>query len=277
MSIYKIEKTSERMIPERAKGFSEELMLIRHLFVYEHVKNALGKDYMILDLGCGVGYGTFLLAKKVKKILGIDISREAVSYANLKYSSANCEFRSYDGVHIDCKDESFDAIVSFQVIEHVENDYQFISEVHRILKPGGAFYLTTPNKSIRLYPKQKPWNRYHLREYYSHELKELLKSSFTNVAIKGISASLEIMEYEYMRIHKIQKDLNSCMNFMPTKLKSILSKSIRVLGLKDNMGDKFLEKRDLLSIDNFYLIDEDLHRSLDLYAECYKSKNTGGI
>lgn len=267
----KIRKTSERMLPEKVSGLTEELMLIRHLFAYELVKSKLNVNNICLDLGCGVGYGTFLLSKAVKNIMGIDISKKAVNYANSKYGASNCQFMIYDGLHVNYVDESFDVIVSFQVIEHVDNDINFIKEVYRLLRPGGSFFLTTPNKIFRLFPLQKPWNRFHIREYYPFELRELLSNSFKYVEILGICGSNEIVDMENRRIHRIQKKQKSLLNkLVPSILISNMGSSLKRLAMSNSLNEINSMEKKMFDSKSYFLTHDDVYRSLDLFAVCKK-------
>ena len=272
MGMKNIVKTAERMLPERVTGLTEELMLLRHLFAYEQVKEKLDKNSVILDLGCGVGYGTYLLSQVAKNIIGIDISEEAINYANENYGALNCQFMVYDGMQTNYYDESFDVIVSFQVIEHVVNDIQFISEAYRLLKPGGTFFLTTPNKIFRLFPLQKPWNRFHIREYYPYELSELLSKSFNNVEILGISGSNEIEAMENKRINKIQNDQLKLLNkLIPYTVKSKVGDFLKKLGISKSVKNVVKIDGEMLINSPYFLVQNDVYRSLDLFAICKKS------
>jgi len=76
------------------------------------------------DLGCGEGYGTRLLSEVCERIVGFDVSRDVVRHAEAQYGRSECEFQWYDGVRLPVEDGQFDAVVSFHVIEHVENALQ---------------------------------------------------------------------------------------------------------------------------------------------------------
>jgi SAM-dependent methyltransferase len=88
------------------------------------------------------------------------------------------------------EDESFDYVISFQVIEHIKQDKEFVKEVSRVLKKGGKFIVSTPNAPMSL--TRNPW---HVREYRGEELRELLKSEFSEVEMLGVNGNQKIMEY----------------------------------------------------------------------------------
>jgi SAM-dependent methyltransferase len=87
-------------------------------------------------------------------------------------------------------DNSFDCVVSFQVIEHIHDDGFFLQEIHRVLKPGGIALITTPNRKMSL--SRNPW---HVREYLPSELKALAAGIFGDVQMKGITGNLKVMQY----------------------------------------------------------------------------------
>ncbi len=195
-------KPGERLIPEDTRTPIYQIQLLRHRFVYEHVKSRLTPNDYVMDLGFGEGYGTSLLAESCWKIVGVDVAEQVVEYANNKYAKMNCRFVKYDGRMLPFEARSFDIVVSFQVIEHIDDDHAFVAEIHRVLKTGGRLILTTPNKATRLKPGQKPFNRFHKREYYASELKDVLKTKFENLIIYGVSATEEIHQIEFSRIKR---------------------------------------------------------------------------
>ena len=88
------------------------------------------------------------------------------------------------------RDNTYDSIVSFQVIEHIQDDVLFLKEIHRLLKPGGVALVTTPNRRMSL--SRNPW---HIREYLPHELKSLAGKIFARVEMKGIAGNGKVMHY----------------------------------------------------------------------------------
>jgi SAM-dependent methyltransferase len=103
---------------------------------------------------------------------------------------ANAEFRQMTVPPLDFADESFDYVISFQVIEHIKNDKEFVAEVSRVLRKGGKFIVSTPNAPMSL--TRNPW---HVREYKAEELKELLSKEFSQIDMMGVSGNEKIMEY----------------------------------------------------------------------------------
>jgi 2-polyprenyl-3-methyl-5-hydroxy-6-metoxy-1,4-benzoquinol methylase len=159
--------TGERMIPEynlRSKIYLEHVN--RYYFSSQFVRN---KD--VLDIACGSGYGARILFDSgANSVLGVDISEESIGYCRNKYPNIDFSVGSVD--NIPCKDKSFDTIVSFETLEHVDTKKQerFMQEINRVLRDDGVFILSTPNALV--YEKG---NEFHVKELTPEELDALLK------------------------------------------------------------------------------------------------------
>ena len=145
------------------------------------------KDRSVLDIACGEGYGSHLLAERAKSVLGVDISAEAVAYAQKTYHKENLSYcqGSVEDIPISGK-KKIDIVVSYETIEHVDHDAQkkFLQEVRRILMDDGIFFVSTPNKLLYSdIPKYK--NEFHKKEFYEQEFYEFLRSCFKHVSIYG--------------------------------------------------------------------------------------------
>ncbi len=269
-----LDKTRERIIPINFETREEYLIFLRHLFEHEMAKNNLSRDSFVLDIGCGEGYGTSTLSKNVKKIIGLDIGERTISNASQKYGSGNCIFTKYDGKIIPYKDNTFDAAVSFHVIEHVQNDLDFISEIYRILKKGGIMVMTTPNKTVRIGKNGKLFNEFHVREYYPDEFEKAVKSKFTDVKMYGVYGNKEVQQIEIERLKLIRKaislDFFNLSRLVPRTIKSIIIKTLKRIG--KNKTDKEIKNNflDKYSISDFYLAESSINDCLDLFALCKK-------
>lgn len=268
-----IENTGERIIPGEFKSKEDQLLYLlylRHLFVYRFVSKTLKNTGIVLELGCGEGYGTSLISKSVKKIIGLDTDKQIVEYASEKHGSSNCIFQVCDGERIPFSDNSFDAVVSFQVIEHVLDDRKFILEIYRVLKKDGIFICTTPNRAYRLKPEQKPWNPFHVREYSPLELDVLLKSVFREVKVSGIRGAEEVQKIEINRVKPgllISFDLLNLRRFLPDFIKKILADIISKRRQETTSDNNFKTKK--YSTEDFYVVD-DANQGLDLLGICKK-------
>jgi len=203
---------------------------LMHIASYEYaIKFASFKK--VLDYGCGSGYGSFLLAKKAENVIAVDISLEAVEYAKENFASENLIFKEVK----DLGYQKFDLITSFQVIEHVPNDKEYIYKLKNLLNPGGILLLTTPDKSNRLFNHiQKPWNIYHLKEYSTKSMNRLLKMYFDNYEILKISSTPELVLHEIQRRKKQRLITLPCTlffypNFLRIFLLRLQTKLYRIL------------------------------------------------
>ena len=148
-----MEKTTERMIPERDKGGTVYLEHMAHyIFASQFVKGKI-----VLDIASGTGYGAHYLARKgAKKVVGVDNSSQAIEYSHKLYSAENVEFMIGDARKIPSGINTFDVVVSFETIEHFNEQEAFIREVKRVLKKDGILIISTPNSYV--YPPGNIWH-----------------------------------------------------------------------------------------------------------------------
>lgn len=167
--------TGERMIPEENK---EENIYLEHISRYMFASQfTKGKE--VLDIACGSGYGSaFLMKSGAKTVTGVDISEESVAYCKDNYSQEGLSFLVGDVRKIPLPDNSVDVIVSFETIEHVDEESQkkFLVEVGRVLRPEGMFVVSTPNTLVA--PAGNP---FHIKELTPEEFSDILRGSFSRV------------------------------------------------------------------------------------------------
>ncbi len=188
MTDHALEDSGERMIPELHKG---KLIYAEHMTRYMSASD-LAKGKVVLDIACGTGYGSQLLAGSAKKVYGVDVDEATVAYAQKKYPAKNIEYIVGDGERIPLDDNSVDLVVTFETIEHIKDYKQFVREVARVLKPDGLAIVSTPNDLEFI-----EGNHFHLHEFKYKELIGLLKTSFKNIdsyfqaTWKGVSIGKE--------------------------------------------------------------------------------------
>lgn len=158
----------ERLVP---KGNNQ------NAFYWEHIKRyQFAEPYIVnkkvLDLGCGTGYGSAeLISMGAKSVDAVDLSRSAIDFARAKYSRNSLSFKVADALNLPFKNNTFDCVVSFEVIKHVKDYKKYLTEALRVLKNGGFFIFSTPN--IKQY--RQGTSHYHVKEFSSQELAQIFK------------------------------------------------------------------------------------------------------
>jgi len=162
-------------------------MYMRHLYRLHEARYKFAADYVaskrVLDVACGVGYGAALLADAgASMVFGVDVSAEAIGYARSRYARANVHYIVADAAAIGMADESVDVVASFETIEHLKGDKiePFLQELKRLVTPGGAVFLSTPNgeASYRL-------GAYHTVEFGFGEFRSLIGRYFPKATFYG--------------------------------------------------------------------------------------------
>ncbi len=155
-----------------------------HLRVYQFMSQfATGKD--ALDVGCGTGYGSHLLAATAASVVGIDLSRQALRFARSRYRRPNLKYLRMDAQQLKFPDATFDLIVSTENFEHLPDQPGHLHELARVLKPGGLCFIASPNPEMFVGCN----NPYHTKENSFVEMQSLLKSVFSKFCI--VENSLE--------------------------------------------------------------------------------------
>jgi SAM-dependent methyltransferase len=171
----RIGQADERFVPGTANG---ELIEVEHLARYWWASQA-AEGRAVLDAGCGVGYGSVMLARAgASEVVGVDLSDKAV-VAAAAGAPANATFLTGDVHALPFEDDRFDLVVCFEVIEHVEGQDEVIAELARVLAPGGILALSSPNRDV--YPAGNP---HHVHEYVPDELRVALAAHFANVELR---------------------------------------------------------------------------------------------
>lgn len=174
----KLEFTGERFTPDCTREIR-----------YEHFhRYALAAEWVtglkVLDAACGEGYGSHLLAASAKQVTGIDISPEAVAHARANYTADNLVFTESDCTRTPFEDQSFDCIISFETLEHLQDHEALMAEFRRLLKPAGFLVISSPDKAIYT-DRMGNENPFHVKELYKPEFEQLLAGYFPVVRWMG--------------------------------------------------------------------------------------------
>lgn len=201
----------------------------RHLSAY-HFTVPYIKDKDVLEIGFGDGYGAYFLAGIARQVNAVDILEKNVHLAEAKYKRANLKFEQAPQGALSFKDESFDAVVSFQVIEHIPEDkiHGYLFNINRVLKKGGMAFISTLNleknkKPNRPYPK----NPFHIKEFTYKELESEIKQVFKEFKIYGLFYTNKLIFYERLKKLGIFRHLPGRMNIVGEYYDNITVKDFR--------------------------------------------------
>lgn len=174
--------TGERFVPEAPECSATIAYEHWHRYAYARAW-VTGKR--VLDVACGEGYGAAFLAETAASVVGVDVDGDTVRHARAAHPRANLEFLEGSAAAIPIDGAaSFDVITSFETIEHIDEASQlaFLSEVRRLLAPGGVFVISSPDK--RTYSDERGFsNEYHVKELYLEEFQALLRARFAHVSM----------------------------------------------------------------------------------------------
>lgn len=233
----KIENTGERILLEK----ETPLMIARHFCAYRFAKSFVGAK-MVLDIGCGEGYGSDFLAGYAKSVLGIDYDQAVIDYAKDKYCKPALEFSVLDIKDLVSLNRKFDVICSFQNIEHILDTGKLLKDISSLLNPNGIFICSTCNIKDASPGSKKPFNKFHVKEYLAHEFKGLLERYFNHVAISGLRRGMPL------RINRRLKKIG-LFNFLPAKLDPV-----KIFFARAHCGYFFWSKNNLDSCLDFIAV-----------------------
>ncbi len=173
-------QTAERV----SRDASDNFVFQRSLLAYVEAAKRIRGD--VLEIGTGSGYGIEVIAPHARRYTTLD--KQMPRFAD--ELPDNVEFLQSVVPPLPFAAESFDCVITFQVIEHIRRDVELVREIHRVLRPGGRLILTTPNAPASL--TRNPW---HVREYRADELRNLLASCFGRIEMLGIAGNERVAAY----------------------------------------------------------------------------------
>lgn len=193
-----MELTGERTIP----GFdTESYWFARHDVVYRWVAQHYAAHQVCGDIGSGEGFGTeVLLNGGARSVYGIELDAAAAAHSAARYPGSN--FARGNVVALPIATQSTDLIVSLQVIEHIWDVAMYVTEMHRVLRPGGVLVVSTPNRPVfspGLERGMTPLNPFHVEEFDAEQIQShLFAAGFSNVNVFGLHHGDRIVNWEHV-------------------------------------------------------------------------------
>jgi len=178
--IYTTEITSEEILSDNP---IHQRLTKAYVIAEEYVSGNL------LEIGCGEGRGYSYLKPYISNYTAVDKIESAIQKLQQNHPDGTFIRMDIPPLH-NLESDGYDSIVSFQVIEHIQDDAYYLREIYRVLKPGGIALITTPNRKMSL--SRNPW---HIREYLPQELSKLAAGIFPDVEMKGITGNEKVMTY----------------------------------------------------------------------------------
>jgi 2-polyprenyl-3-methyl-5-hydroxy-6-metoxy-1,4-benzoquinol methylase len=185
-----LQLTGERTLPDVP---DENYWFRRHLAVYEWIApRARGRR--VVDLACGEGYGSAVLARTAESVIGVDANPEAFAHARAKYTAANVRFERN---MVELWRGDVDCVVFLQTIEHVPDPDGVLDHVRDLIGPEGIAFVSTPNVLTLAPPgAERSGNPWHVREYRPEEYRALCARHFDRVALLGLFHARKLRAHE---------------------------------------------------------------------------------
>jgi SAM-dependent methyltransferase len=182
--------TGERTLPDVPE---ENYWFRRHLVVYEWIAERV-RGKRVVDMACGEGYGSDVLARTAASVVGVDANPEAHEHARLRYQRPNLRF---ERDLVESFAEPCDAVVFLQTIEHVQDPGAILEHFKSMLASGGVAYVSTPNLLTLAPPgAEKSDNPWHVKEYRAEEFRALCEEHFERVELLGLFHARKLRAHE---------------------------------------------------------------------------------
>ena len=182
--------TGERTLPDVP---AENYWFRRHLAVYEWIAARVAGE-CVIDMACGEGYGSDVLAANAASVVGVDANPEAHEHARLRYRRANLRF---ERALVESFTEEADAVVFLQTIEHLQDPGAVLAHYRALVGERGTVYVSTPNV-LTLAPKgaERSDNPWHVHEYRAAEFERLCRGTFAAVELYGLFHARKLRVHE---------------------------------------------------------------------------------
>jgi SAM-dependent methyltransferase len=200
-----VRTTTERLDPRRTQTVEERVLQALHRYAYTVVEDYAASGDRLLEIGFGEGYGAEIVGPWVAEYVGVDVEQAVVDHAEEAYGRAGVSFVHYDGGRLPFPDGAFDLVIAFQVLEHVDDPQALLREASRVARPGAPVLVATPNRNHRVAAGERPWNRYHVREFSPEELQSAMRGVFDEIELFGIVGSPAMNAIERERVARARR------------------------------------------------------------------------
>lgn len=257
----------ERDYERAAKSDVNNVTHQRCMFAYEFARRHI-QGKMVLDVGCGNGYGTALMSQDAREIIGVDYDKATVEANASEYRAlSNVRFVQAKVPPLPFETDSVEVVATFQFIEHLEQRREFLKEAFRVLKPKGLLLLTTPNVKRTL-----ARNPFHVHEYTFAEMAAELESIFHHYELYGLCGNEKVETYYQKNAEWVRKvmrwDVLGIHKILPAALIAKPYNMITHL-MRQSLKERVQHTTDI-TVSDFYLAQENLDDALDIYAIAQK-------
>jgi ubiquinone/menaquinone biosynthesis C-methylase UbiE len=237
-------------------------------FAYEYALNFV-RGKKVLDLGCGLAYGTAQMAQQASEITAVDYDVQTISENRQHYQNIpNLKFIQAAVPPLPFADDSFDVVTMFQFIEHIRDRKKLLEEGKRVLKDNGVLIVTTPN-ALKSFAR----NPFHIHEYTFDEMKTELQNIFTGTELKALKGNQKVNDY----YRENEKMVRKIMKWDVLKLHRIIPASLlmKPYNMVTTLMRKTLKKNVTETVDistsDFFLEASALNEGWDIYVLAKKT------
>jgi SAM-dependent methyltransferase len=229
--------TGERTVPG---VWHENYWFRRHEAVYAAIATELD-DAVVLEAGCGEGYGAQVLAEQANRVVALDYDAYAIAQVGRAYPALVVVRGNL--VALPFADDTYDAVVSLQTVEHLWDQDAFVAACRRVLRPGGRLILSTPNRLT--FP---PGNPFHTRELSAAELRDLVARHRGTAALRGVRHGRDLTDWE----HRNGSIVDAQLAAPPEQWPTVVAERVSAVGVGDFVLDDQMQTcLDLVAVATF--------------------------